>query len=246
MGAEATMAVQKQPQPPDPQVDRVLTALQKRSDGLKDIRCEVSFTDEDKVNLTKNKKSGKILLMVTRPNAHFLVHFDKSELDGVRGKQEWYLFDGTWFFQALERLEQVTRQQIAGTGQTIDLFDIEKAPFPMPFGQKKENILRNFDVKLLPPSGADPPDTDHLLCNPKPTSRLAKRYDQLDLFVHKTLHLPTRIIVTKNNGMEISTAGFPDLTEKSINTGVKQEDFAKPSAWAKYKDVVEELVPVED
>ena len=234
------------PRPTHPEVDRILTALQKRSDGLKDIRCDVVFSDEDRVNLTKNKKSGRILLMVAKPNAHFLVHFDKTDLDGVRGKQEWYLFDGIWFYQAIERLEQVTRQLIAGSGQSIDLFDIEKAPFPMPFGQKKENILKNFEVRLAEPTGGDPPDTDHLICNPKPKSRLARRYDQLDLYVHRKLNLPTRIIVTKNNGMEVSTAEFPDLSEKSINTGVDRKDFEKPSAWAKYKDVVEEIVPVEE
>lgn len=232
------------PRPVDPAIDRILTALQKRSDGLKDIRCDVVFVDEDRVNLTKNKKSGRIKLAVAKPNAHFLVHFDKTDLDGVRGKQEWYLFDGLWFYQAIERLEQVTRQLIAGSGQEIDLFDIEKAPFPMPFGQKKENILKNFNVQLAEPTGGDPPDTDHLVCNPKPTSRLAKRYDQLDLYVHRTLNLPKRIIVTKNNGMEISTAEFPDLSEKSLNTGVDRKDFEKPSAWSKYKDVVEDIVPV--
>ncbi len=233
------------PKQPTEQVDQILTALQKRSDGLKDIRCGVAFTDEDRINRTTNKKTGQIVLAVAKPNAHFLVHFEKTEIDGVRYKQEWYLFDGVWFHQAVERLEQVTRQKIAGTGQEIDLFDIEKAPFPMPFGQKKENILRNFDVHLAEPTGNDPPDTDHLICNPKPTSRLSKRYDQLDLYVHRTLNLPKRIIVTKNNGMEISTAEFPDLSETSLNTGVDRKDFEKPAAWAKYKDVVEDIVPVD-
>jgi hypothetical protein len=232
--------------PANAAVDRILTALQKRSDGLKDIRCDVVFTDEDKVNLTKNVKEGRIKLMVAKPNAHFLVHFDKTTVDGVRGKQEWYLFDGVWFYQAIERLEQVTRQLIAGSGQSIDLFDIEKAPFPMPFGQKKENILKNFEVRLAEPTGADPPETDHLICNPKPKSRLARRYDQLDLYVHRKLNLPARIVVTKNNGMEVSTAEFSGLSEDSLNTGVDRKDFEKPSAWKKYKDVVDDIVPVEN
>lgn len=239
---------QQPPTPPalSPEIDRILTAQQRRSDGLRDIRCEVVFTDEDKVNLSKNKKSGRIVVAVKRPNASFLVHFDKTDLDGVRGKQEWYLFDGVWFFQAVERLERVTKQLIAGSGQEIDLFDIEKAPFPMPFGQKKENILRNFDVRKVESTGGDPPDTDHLICNPKPTSRLSRRYDQLDLFIDRSLHLPKRIVVTKNNGMEISTAEFPDLSENSINTGVNDDDLNKPRAWSKYKEVLEDIVPVDE
>lgn len=241
--AKPATAQDKPGDPPSKEVDRILTDLQKRSDGLEDIRCDVTFTDEDRVNLATNSKSGRISLMVARPNALFMIHFDTTNLAGVRGKQEWYLFDGVWFHQAIERLEQVTKQLIAGSEQTIDLFDIEKAPFPMPFGQKKENILRNFDVRLIAPRGGDPPDTDHLVCNPKPTSRLARRYDQLDLFVHRTLHLPMRIVVTKNNGMEISAADFPSLSEKSINTGIRKSDFTRPEAWANYKEVIEDLVP---
>jgi hypothetical protein len=228
------------------EIDRILTAQQMRSDGLKDIRCDVSFTDEDKVNLSLNRKSGRIRVQIQRPNARFFVHFDKTDLDGVRGRQEWYLFDGVWFYQALERLERVNKQRIAGTGQEIDLFDIEKAPFPMPFGQKKANILRNFDVRLADPTGGDPPHTDHLICNPKPNSRLARRYDQLDLYIDRTLHLPKRIVVTRNNGMEISTAEFPDLSEKSINIGIEDDDFTPPRAWLKYKEVVEDLVPTDE
>lgn len=234
------------PKAPTPEIDRILTAQQKRSDGLKDIRCDVVFTDVDKINLTTNKKTGRILVAVKRPNANFLVHFEKTEVDGTRYKQEWYLFDGVWFHQAVERLERVTKQLIAGSGQEIDLFDIEKAPFPMPFGQKKENILRNFDVRLAEPTGGDPPNTDHLICNPKPKSSLRRRYEQLDLYIDRKLSLPKRIVVTKNNGMEISTADFPDLSEKSINNGLDDDDFKQPRAWSKYKEVIEDIVPVED
>ncbi len=228
------------------QIDRILTELQRRSDGLRDIRCDVTFVDDDRVNLAKNIKRGSIRLLIADPNPFFYVHFDRTELDGVAGKQEWYLFDGRWFHQAIERLERVTKQEIASTAQKIDLFDMETAPFPLPFGQKKENILKNFDVRILPPTGGDPPNTDHLICNPKPESRLARKYDQLELFVHRELRLPTRIVVTKNNGMEVSTADFPDLSESSVNTGLKLGDFERPSAWSKYKEVIEELVPAED
>ena len=227
-------------------IDRVLTELQGRSDGLRDIRCEVSFVDEDRVNLAKNVKKGRILLLISEPNPHFMVHFDRTELDGVAGRQEWYLFDGKWFHQASERREQVTRQDFASSGQKLDLFDIEKAPFPLPFGQNKETILKNFDVRIVQPTGGDPANTDHLICNPKPESRLARKYDQLDLFVDRKLHLPLRIVVTKNNGLEINTADFPDLREQSVNTGVKPDDFHRPSAWNKYKEIVEELIPADD
>jgi hypothetical protein len=226
-------------------IDEILTRLQERSDGLTDIRCKVRFVDEDRINLSKRTKSGSILFLITEPNSRFLIHFEKNEVDGVLGKQEWYLFDGRWLYEVLERIRQVTKREIARPGEKVDLFDLENAPFPLPFGQKKETILRNFDVTLVPPAPGDPPGTDHLVCAPKPDSAMYRKYDKLEFFVRKDIHLPSRVVVTKNEGLEINTVDFPDLSAGSINAGVKKKDFRKPAAWSKYKEVVEEL-PKED
>ncbi|MGD2111074.1 MAG: hypothetical protein PVI86_16985, partial [Phycisphaerae bacterium] len=168
---------------PDSRVDQILTDLQNRSDGLKDIRCKVKFVEDDRLNLSKRTKWGQILFMMADPNPNFLIHFEKSAVDGVLGKQEWYLFDGRWLYQVLERLRQVTKQEIARPGERKDFFDIEKAPFPLPFGQKKETILRNFDVTIVSPKDDAPPNTDHLVCVPKPESHVYRDYDKVEFFI---------------------------------------------------------------
>ena len=226
-------------------IDSILTDLQARSDGLQDIRCKVRFVEEDRINLSKRTKTGTLMFMMSDPNPYFLVHFKRIEIDDLLGKQEWYLFTGRWLYQAIERLKQVTKQELVPPGEKIDLFDLEKAPFPVPFGHKKETILRHFDVTLLPPTKGDPPGTDHLVCKPKPTSALKRRYDKLELFVSRDVHLPSRIVVTRNDGLEVNTADFPDLSSASINVGLTEKDFAKPKAWRKYEEVVEKL-PAEE
>ncbi len=229
--------------PSQARVDQILTKLQERSDGLKDIRCKVEFVEDDRINLSMRKKYGDILFMITEPNPHFMIHFDRTEMDGVLGKQEWYLFDGRWLYEAVERTRQVNKQEIVRAGEKVDLFDLEKAPFPLPFGQKKEKILNNFDVTLVAPAPGDPPGTDHLVCIPKPDSRLHAKYDKLEFYVRRDINLPDRVVVTKSDGYEINRADFPDLTAGSINAGVKKKDFARPKAWRKYEEVVEELPP---
>lgn len=224
-------------------IDRILTQLEERSDGLKDIRCKVVLVEDDRINLSERTKWGSILFRIVEPNPQFLIAFDRTATDGVLGKKEWYLFDGRWLFQAVERIQQVTKQEIVRPGDRIDLFDLERTPFPLPFGQKKEKILRNFNVTLVAPSPGDPPETDHLVCIPKTDSRLAERYDKLEFFVRRDIHLPSRVIVTRNDGLEINTADFPDLSHGSINTGVTAKDFKHPRAWKKYEVVVEELPP---
>jgi len=222
-------------------IDDILKKLEKRSDGLKDIRCNVRFVEDDRINLSKRTKYGSILFLITEPNPHFLIHFDRTEVDGVLGRQEWYLFDGRWLYEVLERIKQVTKREVVRPGEKIDLFDLERAPFPLPFGQKKETILRNFDVALLPSAEGDPPNTDHLVCVPKSDSTMHGKYDKLEFFVLTDLHLPGRIVATKNGGLEINTADFPDLSAKAINAGVKKKAFARPAAWKRYKEVVEVL-----
>ncbi|MEK6675937.1 MAG: hypothetical protein AABZ47_09825 [Planctomycetota bacterium] len=231
-------------QPDSPaKIDEILEKLERRGADVRDIRCHVRLVEDDQINLAKRFKQGQILFQITTPNPQFKIHFDKIESDGILGKQEWYLFDGQWLHQGLERIKQVTKQEMVPAGEKVDLFDLEKAPFPLPFGQKKETILRNFNVTLAVGSSGDPADTDHLICIPKPGSKMDRVYDKLEFFVHRELHLPTRIVVTKAEGFQIDTADFPDLTAKSINVGVSARDFEKPAAWKDYTEVVEPLAP---
>ena len=226
-------------------VDDILTKLEKRGDDLKDIRCRVKFVEQDRINLATRTKVGEILFLMVEPNPYFMIHFERTEADGLLGKQEWYLFDGRWLYEAIERLPQVTKREIARPGDKLDMFNLETAPFPLPFGQKKDKILRNFDVTLADPAPGDPKGTDHLICIPKADSVMAERYEKLEFFVRRDVHLPSRIVVTKNKGLEISTADFPDLSAGSIDTGITKEHFQKPAAWKTYPEVIELLEPTE-
>ena len=226
-----------------PSVEEILTRLEKRSDGLKDIRCKIHLVEDDKMNLTKQTKDGLILLLMGEPNPKFLVHFEKSVRDNILGKQEWYLFDGRWLHEAIERIRQVTKREITRPGEKRDFFDIETAPIPLPFGQKKDKILKNFMVTWMPPADGDPKNCDHLACVPKPDSPVARRYDKLDFFIDREIHLPRRIVITSSEGLEIKRADFPDLSLGSINVGLTDKDFARPTAWKGYEELVEPLPP---
>ena len=222
-------------------IDRILTQLERRGEDVKDIKAAVAYRELDQLNLSERVKQGQILFLITDANPLFFIQFDKTSVDGQLGKREWYLFDGQWLYEANERTSQVTQRQITRPGEKADLFDIESAPFPLPFGQKKDKILAHFDVKLQPPAKGDPENTDHLVCVPKPDTRLARNYQKLEFYILKDLHLPRKVVMTKSQGYEVVTADFPDLSESSINTGVRSSDFQEPKAWQAYERVVERL-----
>lgn len=222
-------------------IDEILTQLESRNEEIRDIRSDIKLIDDDQVNLTRRTRTGSILFMKAEPNPMWMVHFDRTVADGMLGKQEWYLFDGRYLFEGLERLEKVTKREFVREGERVDFFDIEQAPFPLPFGQKKEKIRKNFNVLLVPPTPKDPDNTDHLLCIPKPESVFEGRYNTMEFFVDRELHLPVKILVKKEDGLVTTTAEFPNLSEKSINAGVSEKDFKHPREWRSFEEIYEPL-----
>ena len=148
-----------------------------------------------------------------------------------------------WDRLALEKVvyTRSLSQTRAFPGEKVDLFDLDTAPFPIPFGQKKDQILKNFEVKLVPPSGGDPAGTDHLMCIPKPGAAMSKDYEKLEFYVSRELHLPVKVVATELGGKKVTTAIFPDLAKDSINAGLSDKDFAEPGEWKKYGTVEEPL-----
>ncbi len=225
----------------DPKIDAILMRLEKRGEGLKDIACRVEYVEDDQINLSQQKKSGSIRFLLTERNPVFMIQFDKTVVDGLLGKREWYYFDGRWLWRALERTRTVNKQELVPEGEVIDLFDIESTPFVLPFGQKRDEILLNFTLKLEEPAAGDPKDVDHLLCTPRAGSRLADRYQQVHLFVHREVGLPVRIVTVRTGGYVRETADFPDLGERSLNAGLSAKDFAPLKEWREYEISAEPL-----
>ena len=226
--------------PDQAKIEEILTRLEERGDSLKDIRCRVYYEEEDKINLSTTKKEGGILFMKAEPNPRFLISFDRTIVDGQLRQKEWYLFDGLWLHEAKERIRTVTKREMVRADERIDLFDIETAPFPLPFGQKKDVILEQFKVTLAPPAPEDPEKTDHLICIPRPGSRMARKYEQLEFFIHQEFDLPSRIVVKKSR-YQTTLARFEGLDGDALNSGLAEGDFAPLSAWRRYKETVEKL-----
>lgn len=219
-------------------IERILQRHEDRGQSIKTIRCDVVYREDDRMNLREVRKTGEIALMVTDANPKIYVHFAKSWTDGTGGKQEWYLFDGEWWHEGIERLRKVTSRQLVRPGERFDPFDIETAAFPLPFGQKKDKLLRNFDVALVPPAPGDPPETDHLTFTPKPDTRLADKYDSIEFFIRRDNDLPARVVMTKKGGDEDIIAEFSDV---KINAPLTGEVFDRPDAWKGYAEFKEYL-----
>ncbi len=118
-----------------------------------------------------------------------------------------------------------TRQQILKPGQKLDLFKLGEGPFPLPLGQKKEDVLQLFQVQKIDPAKDDPPGTVHLQLTPKPGTQFAKQFKTIDIWVDIASNMPRRIQTIDLNEVTTKTT---DLTDVKINSGATDKDFAEP------------------
>ncbi len=196
-----------------PEVDDILDRLETKGQAIKGLACNLiyKYVTVEPVEDAQIKE-GELLFTVDQPNAKFLIHFDKMIAEGiVIPRHEYFLFDGGWLIERNDKARTVIRRQVVRPGERIDPFRVGKGPFPLPFGQKREDILRNFKIDLRPFELGDPRNARHLHCVPLPDSELASRYSRVDIYVDRKIELPVRIVterLTDGNRIEVD---FQDI-----------------------------------
>jgi len=212
----------------DPQVDGILERLERKGDQIEDIETPIRFTKIDPVLEDKQVFEGILRFKKDQPNPRFFIRFDKFTQEGVtREKREWHVFDGQWYIEAREKTNTIVKRQVVRPGEEVDVFRIGQGPFPLPFGQKKAEILKYFDCKRVAPDAKDPPNTVHLGCTPKPDTDMAKKHGSVHFYIDRSLDLPVKVrTVEKSENVEVS-AEFP-ADKIRINTGMAASQLNLP------------------
>jgi hypothetical protein len=211
--------------PLDPAVERILDRLEKKV--VRDIQADLVYTKLDPILEDKQVYKGTIRYRHEEPNPRFFIRFDEVIHDGQRVKdpKEWHVFDGRFYIEAREKTRTAIYREILRPGEKEDLFKVGQGPFPMPFGQKKQDILRNFTVRLVPSSPGDPKNTEHLECTPLPDTEMARRYGAVHFFIDRKQDIPVKVMtVEKEQGNEIS-ATFANIR---LNQGVDPDALKLP------------------
>ena len=227
----------------DPAVDQLLDRLERKGDLIQDIQCKLKYISIDRALDDEQKYEGELIFKTDKPNPHFLIRFDKFEQAGiVREKKEWHAFDGQWYIEVRESTRTIVRRQVVRPDQAIEVFRLGEGPFPLPFGQKKDDILVHFTVKQIPPNPQDPPNSDHLACTPKPDTDMAERYETVHFWIDRQLDLPVRVqTVDKQEHKEV----IAQFAQIQVNTGIAGSALNPPRP-SDYAETEERLPPDED
>jgi outer membrane lipoprotein-sorting protein len=242
LAAQPTAAVPAVRAKLDPATEKILDRLEARGREIKDIETNLVFIKRDPIFESTERFEGVLLFKEDQPNPRFLIRFDRSTQGGrAIDKKEWHVFDGRFYIEARERTRTIVKHEVLRPGEKREVFRLGQGPFPLPFGQKKEDILRHFSVKLVPPAPKDPPETDHLELTPLPDTEMDKKYEKVHFYIDRRQALPVRVqTVEKEDGKEI-IAAFSNL---KLNTGLPGSRLVLPTL-PDYS-ITEDLLPSEE
>jgi hypothetical protein len=223
------LAFAEVPLGPNSDLDTVLDALNARGRDLKNFTADVALHTLDNRTGEDSAQLGQVVF--DGANSRIKVSFDRKETEGADGKRMTqkqrldYVLEGGWLTDRDYRKKLEVRRQVLKPGQQMNLLKLGEGPFPLPIGQDKEEVKKQFTVTLIPPAADDPKDTVHVKLVPKRGTQFEKRFKQIDVFVDAKTNMPARIDTLEPAGTTRTT----ELKNVKLNPGVKPEDFALPN-----------------
>lgn len=161
--------------------------------------------------------------------AKFFIRFDtlrQGEGKPIAEKEE-YVFDGSYLTEAKYRIKKMTRYQVVAEGEKVDPLEVGKGPFPLPFGQKVDTVVKYFDVRTRDAVKTDPPNTDFLRLVTRPQYKDEKNFLWVEMWVDRQTHLPVKLI-SENKNDERTTVYFSDV-KTNVQVDVKIFKLERPS-----------------
>lgn len=231
-----------------PDVDRILRQVEKAGDEVQQLAADFEYHYFKRLIRVQEWYSGK---MVYAQPSNFLINF-------VDGEKQTFRFNGRVFVE--DRPVQMQRNvyRLRGDDEPpVSSVGINQTPFPMPFGQKRDDVLKNFEVeyrgkvKLGPWKRPDveqkekPDETEyeHLVLTPHKDSPMAKEYARMDFWIDPATGLPKQIR-TLDESKAILTVRFGPLTlndKVELEKGQFDEPRMPGGQWRRsYEDMTKE------
>ena len=207
----------------DSSIDVTLNVLHDDGVGLKDFTAKVKLTEEDAAAGDATSRAGMVYYQKQSDGAARIhVIFDTQTSGGATSQQkiEYLLADGWLTDRDYSRKTEIIRQ-VLKPGEKVDLLKLGEGPFPLPIGQSKEDVYKQFDVTQPPAAKDDLANSLHLQLTPKAGTQFADKFASIDVYVDLKTGFPARIITIDNNQTIIRTTDL-DVTNRNTDVGDKQ------------------------
>lgn len=228
----------------DPKVDEILTRIEQRE--IQDLRARLRWQMEYALTEDKETKLGEIWYKDEEPVGQFKVRFESRVREGRKDRlSEEHLFDGNWYIEKRdEPSKTITRREVRAKDDPRDPFKLGEGAFPLPFGQTKQSILREFDVELRDTRERDPEGTEKLRLTPRENTHTGQDYAWLEFWVAREgrqAGLPVQVRAAKLDGTgTVNSYITVHFTDAELNTGFASSVFRIDTPPG-YEEIVEPL-----
>jgi hypothetical protein len=218
----------------------LLEALEAAGEKYPSIKAKLAYEVVNRMLGDTERRSGWVAYRKgsEKQPARFRIHFATLRLDQgalITAKVD-YAFDGRQLTIAKHRIKQIKRYRLA-LGQRADPMKLGRGPFPLPFGQTAEDMLKRFRAATRPPAAGDPKGTDYLKLTPREAYREQLNVSQLEMWVDRKLHLPVKLVARDDKKKLTTTVTFSDVDPRAkLEASVFR--FAKPAGW---RETVQDL-----
>ena len=203
--------------PPAPEVVQVLDKMDAAGKEFKTVRAKFDYELNQTLYEDIQKRKGD--LYYEAPNRLRFEFTDKP--------QETFVFDGRTLYHKKDATRQLIIWELRLPSEPpVESLELGKTPFPLPFGQKKEQVLKLFSAtRDAKEEAADKDKRAVLALAPKKGTELAKDYKKVLLWVDAKTWLPTRARLLDSSD-NVTTVDFRDI---EINKDIDAKQFTRPS-----------------
>lgn len=215
--------------------DDLLTALEDADKGLATLRATLRYTRTFALQGDTQTRTGRVYFdggleplageESERLRRRVAIEFDDLIVGSRRTEQpKQYIFDGEWLVERMPDERRFVRQQVVPPGETFDPLRFGEGPFPVPIGQKREDILERFEAELREPTDglegslAERFSEDRIQLRLVPRPEFAEDEDLVEIRVwYETETLLPRLARTTN---AIGDESYVELFQVRANTAI--------------------------
>ncbi|MCK4602137.1 MAG: outer membrane lipoprotein carrier protein LolA [Phycisphaerae bacterium] len=215
----ATVSATNEAAGSDSAVMKILSRLEKAGQKYATLKANVDYKVEMRQIGDSEQRTGWVAFAkgTDEEPAKFRIYFDTLRLgEGkkIRDKVD-YAFDGQWLTVARHRIREMTRYQVAAKGEKIEPLKLGEGPFPVPFGQKTDDVLKYCEATTRETTDGEPKNTDYIKLVPRREFGKEMKFTELEMWIDRTKGLPVQI-VSRDKNKDVTTVVF-----KGIKTDVK-------------------------
>lgn len=226
----------------DPAAVKLLDELEEKGGKIKTFDARVNHVRIQELLGDQQVRMGRVMLIRGKDKTKFAIHFTTLITGGgkLTEQKRQFIFDGEWLVEKNYATKTYIKRQVIKPGEKFDPLKLGEGPFPLPLGQKREDVLKMFDAKMIEdpvmkdPQGKPLPARLHLQLTPRkdiPKSAQVGKFKKLDMWYEPEKLLPVKVQTTDGKNTTRVNLIRPEMNALKEDEQKQFFDITPPTGW---------------